>query len=74
MFNPPLRLIVIGAVHIAQALAPMASLAGYQVTVIDPRRAFATDSRFPDVAHDRRLARRGDDGSGPRPAHRASWR
>ena len=50
VFNPPLRLIVIGAVHIAQALAPMASLAGYQVTVIDPRRAFATDSRFPDVA------------------------
>ena len=50
VFNPPLRLLVIGAVHIAQALAPMASLAGYQVTVIDPRRAFATDSRFPDVA------------------------
>jgi xanthine dehydrogenase accessory factor len=50
VFNPPLRLIVVGAVHIAQALAPMASLAGYHVTVIDPRRAFATDSRFPDVA------------------------
>lgn len=50
IFNPPLRLIVIGAVHIAQALAPMAALTGYQVTVIDPRRAFATDSRFPDVA------------------------
>lgn len=50
VFNPPLRLAVIGAVHIAQALVPMAALAGYQVTVIDPRRAFATDSRFPDVA------------------------
>lgn len=50
VFNPPLRLVVIGAVHIAQALAPMAALAGYQVTVIDPRRAFATDSRFPEVA------------------------
>ena len=50
VFNPPLRLMVIGAVHIAQALAPMASLAGYHVTVVDPRRAFATDSRFPDVA------------------------
>ena len=50
IFNPALRLIVIGAVHIAQALAPMASLAGYHVTVVDPRRAFATDSRFPDVA------------------------
>ncbi len=50
VFNPPLRLIVIGAVHIAQALAPMAALAGYQVTVVDPRRAFATDNRFPDMA------------------------
>jgi xanthine dehydrogenase accessory factor len=49
VFNPPLRLIVIGAVHIAQALAPMAALAGYHVTVVDPRRAFATDSRFPEV-------------------------
>lgn len=53
VFNPPLRLIIIGAVHIAQALAPVASLAGYQVTVVDPRRAFATDSRFPDVAMSR---------------------
>ena len=50
VFNPPLRLIVVGAVHIAQALVPMASLAGYAVTVVDPRRAFATDDRFPDVA------------------------
>ena len=50
VFNPPLRLVVIGAVHIAQSLVPMASLTGYQVTVVDPRRAFATDSRFPDVA------------------------
>ena len=49
-FNPPLRLIVIGAVHIAQALVPMASLAGYDVTVVDPRRAFANDERFPNVA------------------------
>lgn len=49
VFNPPLRLLVIGAVHIAQALAPMAALAGYGVTVIDPRRAFATDERFPEV-------------------------
>ena len=47
--NPPLRLIIVGAVHIAQALAPMAALAGYSVTIIDPRRAFATDTRFPDV-------------------------
>ncbi len=50
VFNPPLRLVLVGAVHIAQALAPMAALAGYAVTIVDPRRAFATDSRFPDVA------------------------
>jgi xanthine dehydrogenase accessory factor len=50
VFNPPLRLAIVGAVHIAQSLAPMASLAGYAVTVIDPRRAFASDARFPDVA------------------------
>lgn len=48
--NPPLRLVIIGAVHIAQALAPMAALAGYDVTVVDPRRAFATDARFPAIA------------------------
>lgn len=49
-FLPPLRLAVVGAVHIAQALVPMAALAGYAVTVIDPRRAWATDERFPGVA------------------------
>jgi len=49
VLNPPLRLIVVGAVHIAQALAPMAVLAGYDVTVIDPRGAFATADRFPGV-------------------------
>jgi xanthine dehydrogenase accessory factor len=48
-FNPPLRLVLIGAVHVAQALAPMASLAGFHVTVADPRRAFATEFRFPGV-------------------------
>jgi xanthine dehydrogenase accessory factor len=47
--NPPPRLILIGAVHIAQALAPFAGLAGFDVTVIDPRRAFATAERFPGV-------------------------
>lgn len=50
VFTPPLRLAIIGAVHIAQALAPMAALAGYEVTVIDPRRAFASDDRFPGVS------------------------
>ena len=48
-FNPPLRLIVVGAVHIAQALLPMASLAGYDVVLVDPRRSFANDRRFPDI-------------------------
>lgn len=47
--NPPLRLIVIGAVHIAQLLVPMAKLAGYAVTVADPRPAYATPERFPGV-------------------------
>jgi xanthine dehydrogenase accessory factor len=49
VFNPPLRLIVVGAVHIAQTLVPMASLVGYDVTVVDPRRAFGSDARFPGV-------------------------
>ncbi len=49
VYTPPLRLIVIGAVHIAQPLVAMAGLAGYGVTVVDPRRAFATDARFPEV-------------------------
>ena len=48
--NPKLRLVVVGAVHIAQALVPMAAQLGYGVTVVDPRRAFATDERFPGVA------------------------
>src|SRR5581483_10252098 len=41
-FNPPLRMLIVGAVHIAQTLAPMAVIAGYAVTIIDPRRSFAT--------------------------------
>ena len=47
--NPPLRLVIIGAVHIAQSVIPMAQLAGYDITVIDPRGAFATGARFPGV-------------------------
>ncbi len=43
------RLIIIGAVHIAQKLAPMAKLAGYQVFLLDPRSAFASTERFPDL-------------------------
>jgi xanthine dehydrogenase accessory factor len=48
-YNPPLRLIVVGAVHIAQALVPMAAQMGLAVVVVDPRRAFATEERFPNV-------------------------
>jgi xanthine dehydrogenase accessory factor len=48
-YNPPLRLVVVGAVHIAQALVPMAAGLGYAVMVTDPRRAFASDERFPGV-------------------------
>jgi xanthine dehydrogenase accessory factor len=47
--NPPLRLIVVGAVHVAQALVPMAARLGFAVTVVDPRRAFATEERFEGV-------------------------
>jgi len=47
--NAPLRLVVVGAVHIAQALSLMAARVGYGVTVIDPRGAFATEERFPGV-------------------------
>ena len=51
---PAPRLIVVGAVHIAQKLIPMARLAGYRVLLLDPREAFATEQRFPDVeiSHD----------------------
>jgi xanthine dehydrogenase accessory factor len=47
--NPPLRLIVVGAVHIAQALVPFATQCGFAITVVDPRRSFASDERFPNV-------------------------
>ncbi|MBJ6126106.1 XdhC family protein [Microvirga splendida] len=47
--TPPVRVVVIGAVHISQALAPMAKGLDLDVTIIDPRTAFATPERFPDV-------------------------
>ena len=52
--NPPLRLIIVGAVHIAQALVPMARIAGFDPVVIDPRESFATEARFPGtrLVHD----------------------
>jgi xanthine dehydrogenase accessory factor len=46
---PPTRLVITGAVHISQALAPIASLLGYDVTIVDPRTAFASVERFPGV-------------------------
>ncbi|WP_321343287.1 XdhC family protein [Breoghania sp.] len=46
---PPPRLVVIGAVHISQALTPIAKIAGFDMEVIDPRTAFASPERFPDV-------------------------
>src|SRR6516225_83389 len=49
VYVPPPRLVVTGAVHISQALAPMAALLGYDVIIVDPRTAFATPERFPDV-------------------------
>ncbi|MDE0589312.1 XdhC family protein [Halocynthiibacter sp. C4] len=45
--NPPLRMAIIGAVHIAQALVPMAKMAGYDTLIVDPRAAFASEERFP---------------------------
>ena len=45
--NPPLRLIIVGAVHIAQALVPMARIAGYDPLLIDPRESFGSETRFP---------------------------
>lgn len=47
--SPRLRLIVVGGVHTAQALVPMARLVGYDVIVVDPRTAFAAPARFPDT-------------------------
>ena len=49
VYSPTPRLLLVGAVHIAQALAPMAPAAGFQVIIIDPRRAFASSERFPGV-------------------------
>ena len=49
VYVPAAQLIVIGAVHISQALAPIGKLLGYDVTIVDPRTAFATPERFPDV-------------------------
>ncbi|MEK9833063.1 MAG: XdhC family protein [Alphaproteobacteria bacterium] len=49
VFNPPKRMIIVGAVHIAQPLVTLAQTAGYEVVIVDPRGAFATRDRFPGV-------------------------
>jgi len=49
VFNPPVQVVIVGAVHVAQSLAPMVELAGYRVLVVDPRRSFATEERFPGI-------------------------
>ena len=54
VYNPPLRMVIIGAVHIAQALIPLAAQAGYDTIVVDPRTAFASEERFAGVPRDTR--------------------
>src|SRR5580698_5276263 len=49
VYVPAPQLVITGAVHISQALAPIARLVGYDVTIVDPRTAFASPERFPDV-------------------------
>jgi xanthine dehydrogenase accessory factor len=49
VYVPPPQLVITGAVHISQALAPIAKLLNYDVTIVDPRTAFASPERFPDV-------------------------
>lgn len=49
VFNPPVRVLIVGAVHIAQPLAAMVREAGFDAAVIDPRAAFATEARFPET-------------------------
>ena len=47
--NPPLRVAVVGGVHIAQALVPLAQTAGFDPTIIDPREGFGSSARFPEI-------------------------
>ena len=49
VYVPAPQLVITGAVHISQALAPIAKLLGYDVTIVDPRTAFASPGRFPDM-------------------------
>jgi len=54
VFNPPCKLILVGAVHIAQPLARLSALAGYEILIIDPRGAFAEAERFAGLSVDAR--------------------
>jgi xanthine dehydrogenase accessory factor len=47
--NPPARVIIVGAAHVTQSLVPLSVTAGFEVVVVDPRAAFASEERFPDV-------------------------
>lgn len=49
VYNPPLELVIVGAVHIAQPLSAMARMVGYEVRIVDPRERFASAERFPDM-------------------------
>lgn len=49
VYNTPVRVVIVGAVHIAQPLSAMAMEAGFDVVVVDPRTAFATEARFPGI-------------------------
>lgn len=50
LHNPPLKMAIVGAAHIAQPLSAMAQMTGFDVTVVDPRESFSSDARFPEVA------------------------
>jgi xanthine dehydrogenase accessory factor len=63
--NPPVRIVIVGAVHLAQALAPLVASLGYRPVVVDPREAFATQERFPGVSLVRRWPAEALDELGP---------
>ena len=70
VYAPTARLVIIGAVHISQALAPLARSLDYDVTVIDPRTAFASPERIPGRPADCGMARRGVAAAQCRSLHR----
>jgi xanthine dehydrogenase accessory factor len=50
MFSPLTRLVIVGAVHVAQAIMPIGHAVGYEMAIVDPRSAFATEARFGGVS------------------------